>query len=280
MSRFDLDGRVALITGGGAGIGLATARGLVQRNASVVLVDREEDAVERAASSLGDRAIAVTADVTDTEGMAAAVGRAAEFFGRLDIVVANAGITPPPATLRQLAIEDFARVISVNVLGVMNTIQPAAEHLISRSGQIAVIASAAAYSPPLGGAAYMVSKAATEVLARGFRLELAPLGVGVTTVAFGFVDTELARATLDDPEVGSTIGGMVPWPLDRRITPEQAANAVIGGIEKRASRVTRPAAWAPLGVLRGVVSPALDAALIRTGRLGPLVSLLEQETKR
>ncbi|MFC5730453.1 MULTISPECIES: SDR family NAD(P)-dependent oxidoreductase [Nocardioides] len=277
MNRLSLNGRVALVTGGGAGIGLATARMLVDRGAHVAVVDRDAVAAEAAAAELGPRGIAIGADVTDARAMASAATRVEETFGGIDLVVANAGITPTPATLRRASPEGFARVLSVNVLGVLHTVQPAIDGLIARQGQVVVVASAAAYSPPLGGAAYMVSKAAAEVLARAFRLELAPHGVGVTTAAFGFVDTQLARATLDDHEVGVRLNELLPRPLKKRISADQAAAAILDATERRATRVTRPAAWAPLGVLRGAVGPAIDTALIRSGRTAELVELLERE---
>ena len=276
MSSFEVTGKVALVTGAGAGIGLATARLLVERGASVVLIDRDEVAVKSAAAELGHRALAIAADVTDADAMALAAARAVEEYGGLDLVVANAGITPRPATLRHLAPEEFARVLSVNVMGVLHAIQPACEQLIARQGQVVVVASAAAYSPPLGGAAYMVSKAAVEVLARGFRLELAPHGVGVTTVAFGFVDTQLARATLDEHEVGRQLDGLMPGFLQKRITADEAAMAIVDAAQRRAARVTRPRGWAPLGVLRGVLTPALDAVLVRSQKTADVVALLEK----
>ncbi|SFO32108.1 NADP-dependent 3-hydroxy acid dehydrogenase YdfG [Pseudonocardia ammonioxydans] len=276
MSRFAVHRAVALVTGAGAGIGLATAAELAGRGASVLLVDRDDAAVAAAAARLGPRTAAVTADVTDPDAMTAAVAEAVRVFGRLDLVVANAGVTPPPATLRTGDPADFRRVVEVNLHGALHTVRPAIEQLITHRGHVVVVASCAAYSPPLGGSAYMVSKAAVEVLARALRLELAPHRVGVTTVAFGFVDTGLARATLDEHEVGPRLSALLPGPLRRRITPADAARVIARGAARRAVRVTAPRAWAPLGVLRGVLSPLVDAVVVRGPGAG-LVRLLERE---
>lgn len=277
MSRLDLAGRAALVTGGGAGIGAATCRLLVARGASVVVVDRDGRAAKEVATGLGHRALAAEADVTDAAAMRHAVDVGLEAFGRLDLVVAGAGITPPPATLRRAWPDDVARVLAVNVMGVLHTVQAASDALVETGGQVVVIGSAAAYSPPVGGAAYMVSKAAVEVLTRGFRIELSPHGVGVTHVAFGFVDTQLARATLDDHEVGRMGDALLPAPLRKRISADEAATVLVDAAQRRAARVTAPRAWAPLGVLRGVLTPPMDAVLTRSARIADVVGLLERE---
>ncbi|HSV41330.1 MAG TPA: short-chain dehydrogenase/reductase [Nocardioidaceae bacterium] len=277
LRRLDLNGKVALVTGGGDGIGRATALAMADRGALVAVLDRDGVAAKQVTAEIGEaRALAITADVTDRDGMELAVAQVVERFGRLDVVVANAGITPPPATLRTLDPADFDRVMAVNLTGVLNTVQPAIEALIEQRGHIVVVASCAAFSPPAGGAVYMVSKAAVEVLARAFKLELAAHGVTVTTSYFGFVDTALARATLDDDPIGHEITAAVPWPLNVRITPEAAARTIVGGVERRSASTTAPLAWAPLGVLRGVVGPLLDAFLMRDPRLARLLAQLEE----
>lgn len=273
--RFPVHRAVALVTGAGAGIGRAVAAGLVERGAAVVLVDRDGAAVQAAADRFGSRAVAVTADVTDPAAMAGSAARAVTAFGRLDLVVANAGVTPPPATLRVGDPAAFRRVVDVNLHGVLHTVTPAIEQLIRHRGHVVVVASGAAYSPPLGGSAYMVSKAAVEVLARALRLELSPHRVSVTTAAFGFVDTGLARATLDEHEIGTRLTTLLPGPLRRRITPDDAARVILGAAARRRPRVTAPRAWAPLGVLRGIVTPLLDAVLVRLPATAGIVRLLE-----
>lgn len=267
---------IALITGAGNGIGLATARELRARGAALVLVDRDEDAAHAAAAELGPDVVAIAADVTDRPAMESAIGSAVAAFGRLDLVVANAGVTPRPATLRVADPVEFAHVVDVNLLGVLHTVQPAIEHLLARRGHIVVVASCAAYCPPVGGSSYMVSKAAVEVLARALRLELAPHGISVTTAAFGFVDTDLARATLDDHPVGEQLAAMLPPFLRRRLSGAEAARVLVSAIERRAVSVTAPAAWAPLGMLRGVAIPIIDALLVRSRHLARVVDLLER----
>lgn len=281
MSHLDLDGKVVLITGGADGIGLATARRVVGRGAKVVILDRNDSAANSAANELGEhRALAIGADVTDRDAMRFAVDQTVDRFGRLDVVVANAGVTPPPGTLRTQDPAEFDKVIAVNLTGVLNTVQPAIEPLIRTGGHIVVVASCAAFSPPAGGAAYMVSKAAVEVLARGLRLELAPHGVTVTTSYFGIVETQLARATLNDDPLGKLMDQHVPWPLRRRITAEQAARAITNAIESRAHSRTAPGTWIPLGLMRGILTPLLDLYLVHDRWTHHMIRQLESRHEK
>jgi len=115
-ARYDLDGKAALVTGGARGIGLATARALVARGASVVIVDLDQQAADAAARQVHEtRAIGIAGDVTDRGAMQRAVATAVERFGGLDVVVANAGIASRAATYRAMSGEAFDRVLDVNL---------------------------------------------------------------------------------------------------------------------------------------------------------------------
>ncbi|MFJ8814686.1 short-chain dehydrogenase/reductase [Amycolatopsis thermoflava] len=272
-------GRTVLITGGGAGIGRALARVLHARGAVVALVDRDGAALEAAAEELGDRVLTAVADVRDRDGIASAVRGLAGRAGGLDVVVANAGATPPPATLRQIEPGEFDRVLAVNVTGAFNTVRPALDHLIARRGHVVVVSSAAAFVPGPGGAAYMVSKAAVEQLGRALRLELAGHGVTAGVAYFGVVDTQLARTTLDDDPIGQALEKRLPPPLRRRITAVEAATVLADAIARRAGRTLAPAAWQPWALLRGVVNVAADAYLAADRRTQTLIRELEERGK-
>ncbi|ROS38679.1 NADP-dependent 3-hydroxy acid dehydrogenase YdfG [Amycolatopsis thermoflava] len=272
-------GRTVLITGGGAGIGRALARVLHARGAVVALVDRDGAALEAAAEELGDRVLTAVADVRDRDGIASAVRGLAGRAGGLDVVVANAGVTPPPATLRQIEPGEFDRVLAVNVTGAFNTVRPALDHLIARRGHVVVVSSAAAFVPGPGGAAYMVSKAAVEQLGRALRLELAGHGVTAGVAYFGVVDTQLARTTLDDDPIGQALEKRLPPPLRRRITAVEAATVLADAIARRAGRTLAPAAWQPWALLRGVVNVAADAYLAADRRTQALIRELEERGK-
>lgn len=279
-SALDVKGRVALVTGGADGIGWETARQLHARGASVAILDRDGAAAERAARTLGARSLALTADVTDRARMREAIDEVGDRFGGLDIVVANAGITPPPATIRTSDPADFDRVVAVNVTGVLNTVHPAIESLITRRGHIVVVASVAAFCPPIAGAAYMVSKAAVEQLGRGLKLELAPHGVTVTVAYFGVVETALARAAFDVDPLGAELDAMLPRPLRARITAEHAGGVLVRAITSRAPTAVAPRAWGVISRLRGLVNPSIDRRLARDERLHALLAALERRRGR
>ncbi|MCK9247867.1 MAG: SDR family NAD(P)-dependent oxidoreductase [Solirubrobacteraceae bacterium] len=171
-------GRTALVTGAAAGIGAEVARIVHGRGASVVLVDRDGPAVTAVAAALGGRAVAVAADVTDRVAMAAAVDGAVALQGRLDLVVANAGVAPPFTTLRSIDPAAFERVVEVDLLGVWRTVAPALEPIVASAGQVAVVSSVYAWMNGAATAPYAVSKAAIEQLGRALRVELAPYGAG------------------------------------------------------------------------------------------------------
>lgn len=273
--RYDVAGRTVLITGAGQGIGLALARALYARRANVALVDCDALAVRRRAGELGERALAVEADVRDRPALAAAVEETVRRFGHLDVVVANAGVSPVPATLRSMDSADFDRVLEVNLVGAFNTVKPALEHVIAGEGHVVLVASCAAFTPGAGGSAYMISKAAVEQLGRALRLELAGHGVSVQIAYFGIVETEMTRGILDADDTGRRVNAMLPWPLNRRISTGRAAAVIADGIAARAPATMAPAGWNVYSVLRGIANPVIDRVLLRDARMHELVREIE-----
>ncbi|MCU1645720.1 MAG: short-chain dehydrogenase [Nocardia sp.] len=276
---FDVRGKAVLITGAGQGIGAELAKILYARGASVALADIDEQAACAAADALGKRAMAIGADVADREAMARATARVVEQFGRLDVVVANAGIVPKPATLRVIEGRDFDRVIGVNLTGVFNTVHPALDHVVAAKGHVVVVSSAAAFAPGVGGSPYMISKAAVEQLGRALRVELAAHGASAGVAYFGVVETAMTHDTLDNDELGRRLGDMLPWPLSVRITAHEAAATIADGIARRAPRTIAPIGWEPYSLLRGLVNVALDSRLARDSRIHELVHLVEDRAR-
>ncbi|MEO9220707.1 MAG: short-chain dehydrogenase/reductase [Mycobacteriaceae bacterium] len=271
----DVNGKTVLITGAGQGIGLALARNLSDAGARLCLVDVNEATLGNAVDELGSAATAYVADVRDREQVAQVVTRAIDDHGALDVVVANAGVTPPPATVRTMDLTAYDRVIGINQVGVLNTVQPALEEIIKTKGHIVVVSSCAAFSPGVGGVAYMSSKAAAEQVGRALRLELAPHGASAGVAYFGFVDTPLAQATLDDDPMGRQLDKLLGWPLNRRISAEAAAASIAEGITRRAPRTIAPARWLPYSLFRGVINVGIDLVLTRDRRVHRMVHSLE-----
>ncbi|CAM3853515.1 SDR family oxidoreductase [Smaragdicoccus niigatensis] len=273
---YDVNDKVVLITGAAQGIGLELAKLLHSRGAAVAIVDLDGEAADKAANDLGDRAVAIAASVADRDAMEKAVLQTIEVFGGLDIVVANAGIVPKPATLRTMDGTAFDRVMDVNLTGVFNTIHPALDSIIAAQGHVVVVSSCAAFAPGMGGAPYMISKAAVEQLGRSLRVELAPHGASAGVAYFGIVETAMARGTLDEDELGHEIGGMLPWPLNIRISAEEAAKTIADGIGRRAARTIAPSGWEPYALFRGLINVFLDSQLTRDKRVHSLLKRVEE----
>jgi NAD(P)-dependent dehydrogenase (short-subunit alcohol dehydrogenase family) len=272
MARYELNGKVALVTGAARGIGFGTARALIARGASVVIVDLDQGAAERAAGELHDsRAFGLAADVTDRSAMQRAVASTVERFGSLDVVVANAGVASRVASFRAMAPETFERVLDVNLMGVYRTVDAALPEILARRGHVVVISSIYAFFNGIGAVPYAMSKAAVEQFGRALRIELAPHGASASVAYFGFIDTEMVHRAIDADPLADRLMETLPKPLHKRLTPAVAGEAIVQGIEQRRPRIIRPRRWAVWSVLRGIVNPLTDARAERDARTLALV---------
>ncbi len=259
MASFNLIGKVALVTGGARGIGFATARALVARGASVVIVDLQAEAAARAAAQVHDSmALGLAGDVTDRSAMQRAVAATVERFGRLDVVVANAGIASSVATFRASAPETFERVLDVNLMGVYRTVDAALPEIVRRQGHVVVISSVYAFLNGVGEIPYAMSKAAVEQLGRALRVELMQHGASASVAYFGFIDTEMVHQGLDRDPLANRMMESLPKLLHKRLAPSVAGEAIVRGIERRQPRIIRPRRWAVFSVLRGILNPLGD----------------------
>lgn len=257
MSTFSVQGKVALVTGGARGIGYETARQLHERGARVALVDLDPQETSASAARLGDGVIALPADVTDPAAMAAVVNEVVERFGRLDVVVANAGIAPQPNTTHAMGSDEFERVLEVNAFGVYRTVKPALTHIIANEGHVVVVASVYAFVNGVLLAPYAMSKAAVEQFGRALRGELAQHGASASVAYFGFIDTAMVREGFAST-IAQRFEATFPGFLRKRLQPSAAGEAIVNGIERRAPRIIAPKRWSAYSVLRGLLNPGLD----------------------
>jgi meso-butanediol dehydrogenase / (S,S)-butanediol dehydrogenase / diacetyl reductase len=228
-----LAGQAALVTGGGTGIGAATARRFADEGASVVITGRRPEPLEAVAEETG--AAIVSGDVSDASHIAEAVSTAIERFGRLDILVNNAGIGGP----------DWKRVIDVNLTGARLAAEAALPHLVERRGSIINVSSVSAFVAHAGGAAYNTSKAGLVMLTKCLALDYGPSGVRVNAVCPGWIRTEMGDRSMDKLAAARGISRDEAYaltsrhaPLGRVGTPEEIASACLFLASDEASFVT------------------------------------------
>ncbi|WP_199754847.1 SDR family NAD(P)-dependent oxidoreductase [Amycolatopsis sp. WAC 04197] len=228
-----LDGKVALVTGGTRGIGLATVRALAEAGATVVLTGRDEAKAKEAAAAAG-AASGLALDVTDAKAVSTLVRGVAKEHGKLDIVVANAGIMED-ALLGMIREELVDTTLSTNVAGTLHTVQAAARAMMrKKTGAIVVLASIVGEHGSAGQTVYAASKAAVANIARSAAKELGRSGIRVNAVAPGVIDTDLTSGLTEDAKaenIGKT-------PLGRLGTPEDVANAIRFLVSDDASFIT------------------------------------------
>ncbi|RXZ78905.1 glucose 1-dehydrogenase [Paenibacillaceae bacterium] len=220
-----LNGKVALITGGSSGIGLAAAKLFVAEGAKVVITGRNPVTLNETVKELGDQVVAVQADAADPASGEKAVAAAVEKFGGLDIVFANAGIsaqTPTGGT--ELAA--FEEVLNINVTGVFFTVQAALPHL-KAGASIILNGSVLAKAGSPGYAAYAASKGAVSSMARVLASELSPRGIRVNTVVPGATKTPIWGQTTPEglAQLEAVLARAIP--LNRLGEPEEIAKAAL-----------------------------------------------------
>jgi 3-oxoacyl-[acyl-carrier protein] reductase len=233
MTDESLSGRVALVTGGTRGIGLATVRALAEAGATVVLTGRDEARAKEAASAAG-AAAGLALDVTDAKAVSSLVRGVAKEHGRLDIVVANAGIMED-ALLGMIREELVDTTLSTNVAGTLHTVQAAARAMMrKKTGSIVVLASIVGEYGSAGQTVYAASKAAVANIARSAAKELGRSGIRVNAVAPGVIETDLTAGLSEDAKAENT--GKTP--LGRLGRAEDVANAIRFLVSDEASFIT------------------------------------------
>jgi 3-oxoacyl-[acyl-carrier protein] reductase len=229
--RFEIAGKSAIVTGGASGIGRAIALELGELGANVVVADTAIDSAEEVArqiESAGGRAIAVETDVTSREQVERIARRAVEEFGRIDILINNAGIMGR-AGIMEMNEADLERTLAVNLKGVMLCSQAVAKHMIEqKSGKIVNLGSSLSSRASVcnisgGGADYCASKAAVQAFTRVLAMELGPHGINVNAVAPGPTNTPMHTGLFEVAKVYYQNS----VPLGRLAEPEDIADVVV-----------------------------------------------------
>lgn len=214
MKLFQLEGRVAIVTGSSRGIGRSIAENLARCGARVVISSRKAEACEAVAESIraeGGQAVAIPANISSKEQIEALVARTREHFGPIDILVCNAASNPYYGPMTGLSDEVFNKIMHNNVLSnhwLCNLVRP--DMAARRDGAIIIVSSIGGLHGSTTIGAYNISKAADMQLARNLAVEWGPDNIRVNCIAPGVIRTDFARALHEDPKVRSLVESQLP----------------------------------------------------------------------
>ena len=227
MSWIDFTGKIAVVTGAGAGIGRGIATGFAEAGATVVLLDRDDSAAQARddITARGGRAVFIRCDVTNDDSVREAAAQSLAALGPASVLVNNAG-TMRAGGLDTMSMTDWQAILSLNLTGYFRCAQAFGAQMLARgSGALVHVASISAHAPQSHSGAYSTSKAAVAMLSRQLAAEWGPRGVRSNVVSPGLIRTSMTKALYDTPGVEEARRAMVPR---RRIgEPSDIANAVV-----------------------------------------------------
>ncbi|HEY0008393.1 MAG TPA: SDR family NAD(P)-dependent oxidoreductase [Tepidisphaeraceae bacterium] len=243
--------KVALVTGAGSGIGKATAVAYAAEGAKVVVNSRTEDEIRETADEIikaGGQALAVTGDISKPQDVQNLVDQTIAKFGRLDIVLANAGINGVWAPIEELTVEEFDKTIDINLKGTFLTIKYAVPHLKKQGGSVTVVASVngTRIFSNTGATAYSTSKAGQVAMTKMLALELAKWDVRVNVICPGSVETEINDNTeqrhVEKVKIGVEFDRMIPL-HNKPASSRQVADLALFLASDAASHITGTPIW-------------------------------------
>ena len=202
----NIEGKVVVITGASSGLGEAAARALAQQGARLVLGARRIERLQSLANQLGGsaKALAVATDVTRRDQVEGLVDEAIKAYGRIDVMINNAGLMPH-SLLERLKVDEWDRMVDVNIKGVLYGIAAALPHMKQQqSGHFVNVSSVAGHTVRPGGVVYSATKTAVRVISEGLRQEVKPYNIRTTVISPGAVATELPDS-ITDPEMSTDI---------------------------------------------------------------------------
>ncbi|BAJ32022.1 MULTISPECIES: SDR family oxidoreductase [Kitasatospora] len=251
-----LSSQVVVITGAARGLGALMARKLAERGAKVALVGLEPAELKAVAAQCGDHASAWEADVTDLDALTEVAGRIKDRYGRIDAVVANAGIALG-GPVQDSDHRTWSRVVEVNLLGSVATARAFLPALAESRGYLLQIASLAALTPAPLMSAYCASKAGVESFAHALRAEVAHQGVKVGVGYLSWTDTDMVRGA-DQDAVLRRMRAKLPWPANKTYPIGPAVDRLVAGLARRSAHVYAQAWLRGMQPVRGFL-PGLIA---------------------
>jgi glucose 1-dehydrogenase len=253
-----LDGKVAIVTGGNSGIGKAIVLALAEAGAKIVIDfvadEKATEDLETKIAALGDQSIGVDADVSKVDDLQRLVDAAVQAFGRLDIMVNNAGVETRTSVLDTTEAQ-FDKVMAINLKSAFFGTQIAAKQFIKQgtSGRVINMTSVHEDWPMPGNTAYCLSKGGMRMLTRTAGVELGPHGIQVVGVGPGAVATPINTQTMNDPAAMKTLDAAIP--LGRMAEPEEIASLVAFLADEGAAYITATTIFADGGIMHS--SPGL-----------------------
>jgi meso-butanediol dehydrogenase/(S,S)-butanediol dehydrogenase/diacetyl reductase len=233
-----LSGRVLLVTGGGSGIGRASAERWVEEGGFVLLADRNEDSMKAIVSRLGDRASCIACDVTDEGDVRSAVAATVDRFGRLDALATSAGanLEIDRVPVEELEFDSFQQVVNINLNGTFLAIKHAMPHLMDSKGSIVTVSSTAGIRGHGQGWGYTASKGGVVALTRMLANEYGSQGIRVNCVCPGATSSEGMGSFFKEAAGAAMVSPLIP--LGRPGTPEEVASVVVHLLSSDADYVT------------------------------------------
>lgn len=222
-----LNNKVAVITGGNSGIGLATAQAFIQEGAKVVIIGRNRQSMDEAVQSLGEQAVGIQADVANLADLDRLYATIKEQIGNIDIIVVNAGVGYA-RPLAQVDEAHYDQVMNINVKGAYFTVQKALT-VLNDGAAIVLVASVASITGVPGLSVYNASKAALRSLARTFSAELVDRGIRVNAISPGPIETPIFGKMDLPPDIANKMGETIisRVPMKRMGQPEEMAKAIL-----------------------------------------------------
>lgn len=224
-------GKVVVITGASSGLGEATARRLASEGATLVLGARRRERLDALKAELGGATLTLETDVTRRADVEALINTAVTEFGRVDVLLNNAGLMPN-SMLETLRVEDWERMIDTNIKGVLYGIAAVLPHMIrQKSGHVINVASVAGHKVRPSSAVYSATKHAVRIISEGFRMEMTPHGIRSTIISPGAVATELVDS-ITDPAIAEATRRNV---FGSAVSADSFARAVVYAITQPAN---------------------------------------------